>query len=272
MFSRITLLTLALFWLTMTYLLWRSEYVGQKQVGTSVPVELVWRKILTAPDNSGLEIRHHKQKVGYCRLASNVGQELAMGKFLNDALPPDASTANANGYRLNLEGNVALNETPGRLKFDLEIKMSTNRVWQELDLQVRMKPSIWQIHSRASDETVSLVSGGPEGRTERIYKFADLQNPVTLMQEFDVPAPVGLLGMLGTTPQEREKNSLALGLDWTARNDWIAIGHTSVRDFRLEASLLDRYRVIILVSPVGEILHVYLPDEWELVNDQIPND
>src|SRR5579863_1174232 len=110
MVSRITLLTLTLFWLTMTYLLWRSEYVGQKKTGSSVPVDLVWRKILTTPDNSGLEIRHKKQKVGYCRLASSIGQELAMGKFLNDSLPPDASSTTISGYRLDLDGNVALNE------------------------------------------------------------------------------------------------------------------------------------------------------------------
>jgi hypothetical protein len=130
MLSRLTFLTLALFWLTMTYLLWRSEYVGQKKSGSNVPVDLVWRKILTAPDNSGLEIRHNKQKVGYCRLASSIGQELAMGKFLNDSLPPDANSTIITGYRLNLEGNVALSETPGRMKFDFEINLDTNEVWR----------------------------------------------------------------------------------------------------------------------------------------------
>jgi hypothetical protein len=37
----------------------------------------------------------------------------------------------------------------------------------------------------------------------------------------------------------------------------------------LEASLLDRYRLYIVVSRVGEILIVQLPDEWQLVNDQL---
>jgi hypothetical protein len=141
-----------------------------------------------------------------------------------------------------------------------------------VDLQIRLKRSIWQIHSRVKDQTVTLLTGGPDGRTERVYKYSDLQNPVMLMQEFDVPAPLGLLGMLGSGREYQTNNPLSLGLDWKARNDWISIGHTSVRDYRVEASLLDRYRIIILVSSVGEILHVYLPDDWELVNDQIPND
>ena len=62
-----------------------------------------------------------------------------------------------------------------------------------------------------------------------------------------------------------------LGLKWKARNDWIKIGHNSVRAYRLEASLFDRYRMLILVSGVGEILRVELPEGWELVNDQLMN-
>ena len=64
------------------------------------------------------------------------------------------------------------------------------------------------------------------------------------MQEFDLPAPVGLLGMLGSvSPQAPAKNPLALGLEWDARNDWVSIGHTMVRDYRLEAALLDQGRL-----------------------------
>ena len=46
-------------------------------------------------------------------------------------------------------------------------------------------------------------------------------------------------------------------------------GHTSVRAYRLEATVLDKYRMRVIVSRVGEILRVELPDGWELVNDQL---
>jgi hypothetical protein len=52
---------------------------------------------------------------------------------------------------------------------------------------------------------------------------------------------------------------------------WITVGHASVRVFRLAAKLLDRFQVVIFVSPVGEILRVELPDEWLLVNDEAGN-
>jgi hypothetical protein len=270
MFSRITMLLLALFWLIMTYLLWRSEYVGHTQAGSTVPAELVWRKVLTAPDNSSLEIMHQGRKVGYCRLASNTGQELAAGKFLNEGLPPDNSADRSAGFRLDLEGNIALDDAPGRLKFDFEIKLNTNEDWQEFNLQLRLKPTLWQIHSKQKEQTIQLLideQGG--GRTERVFRFSDFQNPQTLMQEFDMPAALGLLGAFSPTIGAKGKNSLALALDWKARNDWIQIGHTSVRAYRLEAMILDRYRMLILVSRVGEILRVELPDGWELVNDQL---
>ena len=271
MFSRITLFMLATFWLTMTYLLWRSEYVGHNQVGTSIPVELVWRKILTAPDNSSLEIMHEGKKVGYCRLASNLGQDLAMGRFLSDGLPPTGSAESLRGYRLDLEGNVAFNDVPGHLRFDFEIKLDTNQVWQEFDMQIRLKPSRWQVHSRASEQSIHLLTddGLERTSTEQVFKFSDLQNPQMLMQDFDLPAPLGLLGAMGAIPHAPGKAPVVLGLNWKARNDWITIGHTSVRAYRLEATLFDRYRMLIIVSRVGEILRVELPDDWKLVNDQL---
>ena len=271
MFSRITLLLLAMFWLTMTYLLWRSEYVGHAQVGSAVPVDLVWRKVLTAPDNSSLEIRHHGVKVGYCRLASNIGQELASGKFLNEGLPPESNAPHSSpGYRLDLEGNVALDDTPGRVRFELELILNTNQDWQEFDLQLRRKPTLWQIRSNVKEQAIHLLMDDQHGgRVEQVFKFSDFQNPQFLLQEFDLPPALGLLGTFAPGAGAKGKDSLSLGLNWNARNDWIKIGHTSVRAFRLEAVLLERYRMLVLVSRVGEILEVDLPDDWKLVNDQL---
>src|SRR5258708_25535382 len=81
MFSRIALLLITLFWLTMNYLLWRSEFGGRGETGSAVPVETIWRKILTAPDNSSLEIIHQGTKLGYCRWAANLGPELLQKKI-----------------------------------------------------------------------------------------------------------------------------------------------------------------------------------------------
>ena len=49
MIPRITFLAITMFWVVMNVLLWRTEY-GVRGSGIAVPVDLVWRKILTAPD------------------------------------------------------------------------------------------------------------------------------------------------------------------------------------------------------------------------------
>ena len=53
MIPRVTFLSIAAFWVAMNLLLWRSEY-GSRGSGIPVPVDLVWRKNLTAPDTSSL--------------------------------------------------------------------------------------------------------------------------------------------------------------------------------------------------------------------------
>jgi hypothetical protein len=273
MTTRITFLLVTLFWMTMTYLLWRTEYVGHSELGSSVPVELVWRKILTAPDDSALQILHNGKKLGYCRWAANMGQDQAAGRILSDEVPSEETAPELTSYRLNLTGNVSMNDAGNRLKFDLELRLSTNKVWQTFDLRLNLRPTIWEVHSIASEQKVRLVTIEGRGRkSEQVFRFSDLQNPQALMQDMGIPAPLGILGLAssGVQPQSGATNlaRLDLGLNWSARNDWIPIGHTSVRAYRLDATLLERYRMHVIVSGVGEILRVDLPDGWELLNDQ----
>ena len=67
--SRFLFLFITLFWLTMNFLLWRSEFGGHQKVGSAVSLDVVVEKILTAPDASSLEVYHHGNKIGFCRLA-----------------------------------------------------------------------------------------------------------------------------------------------------------------------------------------------------------
>ncbi len=62
--SRIAFLCVTLFWVAMNLLLWRSEFGSRDALGTPVPVELVWRKVLTAPDHSALQIRRDGTTIG----------------------------------------------------------------------------------------------------------------------------------------------------------------------------------------------------------------
>jgi hypothetical protein len=272
MFKRATFFTFLMFWVTMTYLLWRSEYLVRNQSGSTVPVSLVWRKILNAPDASSLEITHNGRKMGYCRWSSSIGQELAESKLLTDAAATSAGPAVVtSGTKLELEGKFLLGDDPTRLQVHGELLLATNDEWLEFNLRLALKPDAWEVHSRASDKTIRLRTDGDEGPAEHIYSFTDLQNPLTLLKDFGVSAPIGMLGMLAPSANPQKGHSLAFGLEWKACNDWFSVGHTSVRAFRLDAAVLDRYRMRIIVSRVGEILRVDLPDGWSLVNDQLLN-
>ena len=54
--SRLFFLGVTVFWLTMNVLLWRAQVAGHSPFGSALPAEAVWDKILTAPDNSNLDI------------------------------------------------------------------------------------------------------------------------------------------------------------------------------------------------------------------------
>jgi hypothetical protein len=108
-----------------------------------------------------------------------------------------------------------------------------------------------------------------EGISEHVITFATLADPAALAREFNITAPLGALGALGLQPQEPAEGSLTPGLKWEARNDRISIGHTPVRAYRLEARLMGRYEVVVVLSRVGEILRVELPGDLVLMNDQL---
>lgn len=269
MLSRVAFVLITLFWVTMNFLLWRSEFGGSKHQGPVVPVERVWQQMLTAPDNSSLEILHHGQKIGFCRWAANVGDEPAQDKANGDEVPPEGMVKRLLSYRINFDGNVAIADFKNRLRFDLELKLAANHAWNEFNLRLNLRPDAWEIHSTAAEQTVRLKITDEQGRSERVFKFSDLQNPDALLREFGVSPGLGLLGVFGGSPGSKAGPPLALDLRWEARNDSITIGHASVRAYRLEARLLDRYHIVIFTSRVGEILRVELPDEIVLVNDQL---
>src|SRR6478735_523080 len=121
MASRIIFLVITLFWLTMNVLLWRSEFSPQKTVGSAVPLETVFNKILTAPDASSLEIYHHGKKIGFCRWSASVGAEAS--KNFSEEFEPEGMVEQLTSYSLDLEGNVTLPDTTNRLRFDLNLKL-----------------------------------------------------------------------------------------------------------------------------------------------------
>jgi hypothetical protein len=268
MANRVLFFLIAAFWLTMNVLLWRSEFRDSNQPGSRVPVAMVWEKVLTAPDDSLLEIRQRGKQIGNCRWAANVGEEIATGKVGRED-QPSGQVKKLGSYTIDIDrGNVFFGSPTNRIKFDVGLVFSTNHTWQEFRVQGSRRRSSLQLRADASAETFALQLKDEDDRWERTFTFAELQQPDKLLAEIGGPLVVGLLGSIGGLKSLGDLKKLSLGLNWEARQDSLKFGHSRIRVYRLSARLLDRYSLVILVSRTGEIIRAELPNEITLVNLQ----
>ncbi len=267
MWSRAFFLSVTAFFVIMNVLLWRAEIAGRNKIGSPVPVETVWRKMITAPDLSSLEIRHRGKKIGFCRWIPSIG-ERNQTEALQRGEVPEGMVKETIGYDIDLNGNVALDEQ-NRLRFSFDLRLSTNSAWQDVALRLNLRPSQWEIHSAASDQKIRFVSDDGIQRHDRVFTFKDLKKPEKILREIGGPMLPGLLGLLGLPLDVNQLTSEASHFKWEARNDWLTMGNARIRVYRLRFSLLDRYEMSVLVSRVGEILRVELPDDILLINEAL---
>jgi len=264
MISRGAFLLIAAFWVAMNVLLWRAEY-GSRDHGIPVPLDLVCRKILTAPDASSLSVYQDGQRMGFCEFSTSVEQEMA--ELDEDQPPPEGLVARA-GYQIRVSGNVAFGEFTNRVKFDGRIKFSPRREWRELDLKFSTREVAVGIHSLATNRTVSVQITG-NGETENhAFDFADLQNPDTLLRAFGGDAGGGWANGLALPALPAGSGDLGQAFPWEARRVRLTMGREAVSAYRLETRVLGQ-PVVVYVNTLGEILRAELPggitavlDEW----------
>ena len=268
MWPRLLFWLITAFFITMNVLLWRSEFGGRSGSGSTVPLETVWHKMLLAPDNSRLEIRHHGKKIGYATWQPAVGEDLATGRRMLEEPLPEGMIRQPSGYNIDFDSNFSIDKLT-RLRCRFDLRLATNQQWQEFILDLMIRPSTWQIQASAATETVRLVSNDETGHSEQVFKFSDLQKTDKLPQQAGWPLTPGLIAALGLPQNPGKAAPAALGLKWEARNDWLKIASERMRVYRLQARLLDRYQIVLLISIEGEILRVELPDEILLINDQL---
>jgi len=266
MLARAMLLLLTAFWVTMNVLLWRAEYAATPSLGTTVPPTVVWEKILTAPDSSSLTIFRNGKKIGFCHWITSVGEDLE--KMSSAETPPEGMVRKIVSYRLEFNGTVMLSDLD-RLRFDSHLNLGLDRNWHDFDLRIALRPSIWEVRSVSSEQTLRFSSQDDSQKFSRIIKFSELENPQTLLQELTGPFGAGWLAGLDlplTLAHPALRNS---AVRWEARHGSAKFGHSSIRVYRLQATVLDRFAAIVFVSRVGEILRVELPGGIVLANDQL---
>lgn len=259
--SKIFFAVIAIFWITMNVLLWRSQAGAHSKIGSAVPVQVVWDKILTAPDNSSLDIYDHDKKIGFCQWTAMVGGATqAMKETLSDDYEPEGSIPQPTGYSLSLEGNTAFFST-NRVRFGLQLRLSTNESWQEFHLTAKMRFSSVEIRARQATSRVLVKMDGDNGPWQRSFQFSELEHPETLLEEAG-PAigPLALMLHPGAIEQA------ATNVNWEAHEDWMQFGHSRVQVYRLETIVLAQH-FYVFTSKAGEILWVEGPNKLTLRNE-----
>lgn len=277
--NRLLFLVLLTFWLVMNYLLYRAEFGTDTQLGSPIPPEVVWRKILTAPDDSSLGVYQAGQRIGFCRVVANVGEETAHGKVAQETELPEGMVRAPTGFTLEIDGNVMLRLVgTNRLKFTLNATFGRDEAWRDIRVRVGVRPLNWEMRLRADDRSVRFrqETDGVEtwGHTATLE---DLRDPRKLALDLGGPLAASMLAGLQPTASGmgagpsgvRAPGDGLLGLRWEARNDWLKVGRSRLRVHRLTARLLDGYAVSIVVSRVGEILRVELPQRTVMSNDAL---
>lgn len=269
--KRVWFPSVVLFWLTMNVLLWRSEMRAGKDAGSPVPVAAVWERVLTAPDDSALDIFQAGKKVGNCRWVPRVNEDVPGA----DAPPPDDPNApegrvkRVTGYTVTLDGSLAVDDSRKHLRFTVELGLDARQQWRTFRLRCIRRPDTWEIAADAATETATFRMGDPPNQWEQRLTFAQLSEPQAVFAAFGLPVPPGWLPTFLPPGLPAATNRLALDLHWDARMDWMNLGSAQARAYRVRARLFDKYEVAVMISRVGEILRLELPNQIRLVSEAL---
>jgi hypothetical protein len=273
MARKLSFALITLFWVTMNGLLWRAEF-GGKDTGAEMPVSLIWEKILTSPDDSGLAVNVAGDRVGYVRWQPNIGDEIATGKVA-DENELEGRIKKLTGYTIRAEGNFILPDGAWRIRFELDAKFAANNEWREWTVKGLQRPNVWTISANKKDQTIELGLGEGAAAMKQKFRFSDFKNPGKLMDDMGVTAALPMAGVilpnLTTAAGSTNAPGLSLGLKWEGKQDWLQMGNSRVKVYQLRAQVLEKYEVVVIVSRVGEILRVKLPGEMTLVNEALIN-
>lgn len=267
MLNRLLFIVLAAFWLTMSYLLWKSEIRGRFQPGNEIPAEIVFEKILTSPDNSNLEIRRRGKRIGYLRWTASIGEVAATGRR-SDLNAPVGMVRQLSDYTIDADGGFNNLEGVQNLKFFTSVRFSTNYNWQEFSVRLSQRPFIAEVRGNQADQSATFRLSDSENEWEKQVPLEDLKNPKKLAVSFGGPVVGNAVGMLMDEGVAKARRT-ASELKWTAHNDWLRVGYAQLRVYRLSAPLGEKQEIVVYVSRVGEIMKVELPNEVTMVNDEL---
>jgi hypothetical protein len=206
------------------------------------------------------------------RWAPNIGEEAATGKTANENSEIEGRIKELTGYAVHSDGNFILPENAGRFRFDFDSRFGPDRRWSSWTFKAMQRPNTWSLSVNREKQTMQFSLGEGRAAIKQTFRFADFREPQKLIGDLGLAESFPLLAtLMPSTTAAGTNTSFNLNLTWDARQDWLTMGHSKVRIYRLRGHLLDQYEVVILVSRVGEILRVELPGEITLINEALIN-
>ncbi len=263
MAGRFTFIAITAFWVVMNVLLWRAEFGRGRETLAELRPDVVIDRLLNAPDISTLQVFHHGAVIG------TLGWKPSVNAATN---APDGAAALPEGMidraSYSVDADLTLNgELPtDRWRIASHLELDGNKVWQEWTVRVQQRPASWELVARqGQDEVVLRFEEGKE-RWEKRFSLRELANPRSVLGPYAMllPGPVAKgLGQFDATAAQKS-------FQWRASNDWLRVGRSRVRVYRLTASLFANLEMVVYLSRAGEILKVQLPDTFVLLNEALP--
>ncbi len=264
------LITLSLiFWGVMNLMLLKSEFRPTGEEGSRVPVSLVAEKILTSPDNSTLEIRMGKKRIGIARLYANIAEK-EKRRANQEAL--EGMIREADYYSLDIDGTVNLSTEGGTsYLYYLGMVYDTDLNWEVIRFRLSQRPYIWEFEANSTNKTLLIITRDRENTTTQQYTFEELSKPDKLISDLYGPFLGGILGEAiepWTNNRTNKVTSLADQVHFEARNAFLEMHGARTRIYKLKLKAFDKYDATLTVSRVGEIIHGDLPMDIQLIYDE----
>ena len=259
--SRLGFILITLFWVTMNLLLWRAEY-GQSGGGSPVPVDVVLDKLLTSPDPSTLEIRHQGAVVGFAHWYPDPGEESE--RVFSEAYIPEGMVRSDLGLQVRFDANLSLPEQGPRLRLDAALRLAPDRSWQTLDLQAATRDFQVALRFNKPEQQLEWRVQASDFLLSNTLDLRDARDPRILFKGVGEPLESLFAGPWGAMVPDRL--DLASGLQTEARLDWLPVGTSRVRIYRLRARWQHRYEAVLLINRAGEVLRLELPGGWQVIN------
>lgn len=263
MAGRVSFILVTAFWVVMNVLLWRAEFGRGRETSSDVNPETVVDRLLNAPDLSSLQVLHHGAVIGTLEWKPSLIEAAPAGGDKTDAPEGMVQTA---GY--NLDADLMLTgELPAdRWRVISHLELDTNRNWVEWVIRVQQRPASWEITARQGQDEVLLRHENGKEQWEKRFSLRDLSNPRAALGPYALILP----GPLAQSLNQFNADSARQSFQWRARNDWIRVGNSRARVYRLSVSLFANFEVVLYLSRAGEVLKAQFPDTFVLVNRQIP--